>query len=226
MRRSLPDQGYQLDLHPAAPPHEHHFCGGHEIAGATCPNCAKPLLRMLDLDLRDPRLALQGLGLPRLPLLFCWTCNWAQDVSAYRLRADGGIDVLRCQSGGVETDFPYAGYPIAFAGGRVDLRPVPAALAAVLRARNEDPAAEVEVPDDLREAWEQAGGTHQVGGEAWFWQGPPEASCPLCGRAMAFVATVGDPTFAGGSFAGNCCVQTIFMLCPDDAVVATTQQCD
>jgi hypothetical protein len=43
---------------------------------------------------------------------------------------------------------------------------------------------------------------------------------------MAFLPTAGDLTPAGGSFAGNCCVQTIFMLCPDDAVIATTRQCD
>jgi hypothetical protein len=54
---------------------EHWFCGAHDIPGAWCPNCNKPLLRFLDLDALDPRLELPNDGPRHVHLLYCWTCN-------------------------------------------------------------------------------------------------------------------------------------------------------
>ncbi|MDQ2801010.1 MAG: hypothetical protein M3Y13_15360 [Armatimonadota bacterium] len=70
-----PAQGYFVDYARAAdasPDFDHVFCGPHEVDGAWCPNCRKPLLRFLALDTRDNRLRLPNSLGPMLSLLFCW----------------------------------------------------------------------------------------------------------------------------------------------------------
>ena len=66
--------------------------GEHGIPGATCPNCKKPLLRLLSLTVRDPRLELDGLARSFVHLLFCWTCPLERGF-IYALGEHGGCVV-------------------------------------------------------------------------------------------------------------------------------------
>ncbi len=219
---SVPAQGYVVDTRRRSR-FGHHFCGEHDIAGAWCPNCDKPMLRLLSLDTSDPRLGLASLGAPLVHLLFCWTCNLAQDATSYRLRNGGGVELLRHRRGGVETDFPYADYPRAFPGRSFELVPVTPAEQALLDTLNAGEWRADDLPPDAQHL-----GTprHQVGGRPLLLQGPPDAPCPECGAPMTFVACCGDETADGGSFAGNAFVQVVFVLCVRDRIVTSFQRCD
>lgn len=99
-------QGYFLEIvKPQDDGHRHAFCGPHLIPGAHCPNCDKPLLRFLSLDTCDPRLGLQHCPFPALPLVYCWTCNIAQEPFLYQVNADGGVQLLQYGDDGVEEFF-------------------------------------------------------------------------------------------------------------------------
>jgi hypothetical protein len=53
-----PEQGFWLNFQPGKSEPVHEFCGPNEIESARCPNCAKPLLRILSLSAADSRLNL------------------------------------------------------------------------------------------------------------------------------------------------------------------------
>jgi len=221
---SIPTEGYFLDLESSASRYDHVFCGEHDITGAVCPNCKKPMLRMMSLDTRDPRLDLTDLGVPWAHLLFCWTCNLAQGETSYELCSDGGIRFLAFRGGGVEDDFPYTDYPVAFPGKRFELDPVPEHVRSTLAAVH---LGEVDEWEDLDESARSfCKPMHQIGGQPYFMQGAPSALCPTCSRPMAFLASVGDETLDGRGFTDNDSVQVLFLLCREDRVVLSYQECD
>jgi len=201
----------------------HQFCGKHEIRGAACPNCKKPLLRQLTLDTRDPRLECAELGVPFVHLLFCWTCILAQGRTAYQLLPDGGVQLIRHRSGEPEASIPYQGYPDAFVGGPCELTPLLEAEQAVLDALN---AKQVSVPSLPKGQWHLGVPRHQVGGRPRFLQGAPVALCPRCALPLAFLASCGDNTCDGRGFTGNAFMQTIFMVCVADRIIVSLQQGD
>lgn len=219
---SIPARGFTLQFTNRSR-FEHWFCGEHSIPGAQCPNCRKPLLRMLTLDTRDRRLGLQRLGVPHVHLLFCWTCHLAQGETAYRLLPGGGIRFVQHRRGGVSKTFPYRDYPRAFPGRRFTLAAIAAAEARTLTALN---AGELR-PNRLgRSAQQLAVPRHQIGGEPRFLQGAPRRACPRCRHPMAFFASVGDDTLGDSGFTGNAFVQVLFLLCVRDRIVLSLQQCD
>ena len=206
----VPAQGYRLELNlapdaAAGPRFAHQACGAHSIAGAHCPNCDKPLLLLLSLDTTDPRLELADFGVATLPLLCCWTCSWNSAVVQYRVHRDR-VELLRYPRGGVTKGFPYADYPIAFAGAAFDLVPAPSSASAAVESR---------AP------------VTQIGGFPQLLDGPGSLQpCHVCGRAMVFLASVGDTMPDGSSLTGNAWVQIVFLLCREDRVVAVTHEVD
>jgi len=201
----------------------HVACGEHAIDGADCPNCNKPLLRMLSLDTMDERLGLQHLGVAFVHLLFCWTCNLAQERTAYELLPSGGVRLLRYQEGGCESDFPYEDYPRFFDGADVALDPVPAQEAKTIARLNDGSLSSWDLPKRDRHL---ATPRHQVGGKPLFLQGEPAVLCPKCSAPMTFIACCGDATPDGRGFTGNELVQVVFMLCARDLIVVSYQECD
>ena len=91
----------------------HQFCGKHTISGAYCPNCEKPLLRFISFNLSDNKIKV-GIRHGILHLLFCWTCNVAQDPFFYKIIGENEIEILEYEKGGIELDFPYENYPLYF----------------------------------------------------------------------------------------------------------------
>lgn len=91
-------QGYLILYTPKPwqPTYCHRFGGRHQIKGAVCPNCQRPLTRYLELDTHDPRLHLQDLGIDRLPLLFCPHCLRHADIPiAYQMQGESQIRVVQ-----------------------------------------------------------------------------------------------------------------------------------
>lgn len=219
---SIPARGFTLKV-ATRTRFGHRFCGEHSIPGAQCPNCRKPLLRMLTLDTADRRIGLQGLAVRNLHLLFCWTCNLAQGETAYQVLPDGGVRFVKHRRGGVARNFPYPNYPRFFPGCRFVPEPVPAAESRILGKLTSGELRSI----DLRKADRHlATPRHQIGGQPYFLQGPPSAECPRCNGPMSFLASVGDETLDKAGFTGNSFVQVLFLLCRKDLIVTTLQQCD
>ena len=194
---SIPSVGYVLALADDASAFRHRFCGAHDIAGTTCPNCDLPLTQMMSLDASDARLELTSLGVARVPLLFCWRCYLSRGFQ-YRLHVDGGIEIVHFERGTHGAGFPYEDYPTSFPAASFEL---------VERSSPVDYA-------------------HQIGGNPTFLQGRPHEACRLCGSAMQFMALVVDDATLGATFAGNCGVQTLFLVCMQDGVIAATHELD
>ena len=123
----------------------------------------------------------------------------------YRVHRDR-VELLRYPRGGVTKGFPYADYPIAFAGAAFDLVPAPSSASAAVESR---------AP------------VTQIGGFPQLLDGPGSLQpCHVCGRAMVFLASVGDTMPDGSSLTGNAWVQIVFLLCREDRVVAVTHEVD
>jgi hypothetical protein len=130
--RTISPQGYLLyDCLPdeAPPEYAHYFCGPHEVPGADCPNCQKPLVRMLAIDTRDPRLELTYCPFDTLSLFFCFTCKIPEGgLLYYQMRApDGRVEILSYEEGKQEPEYvPFypEPYPPHFPGVPVRLVPL------------------------------------------------------------------------------------------------------
>jgi len=219
---SIPARGFALRFTNRSR-FEHSFCGEHTIPGAQCPNCRKPLLRMLTLDTRDRRLGLQGMAVPKVHLLFCWTCHLAQGETAYCLLPGGGIRFVKHRRGGASQTFPYRDYPTAFPGRRFTLAAIAVDEARAIAAIN---AGKRRAHDLNKSGRQLAVPRHQIGGEPRFLAGAPRAACPRCRHPMAFLASVGDDVPGCSGFTGNAFVQVLFLLCKRDRIVLSLQQCD
>src|SRR5689334_3129472 len=91
--RTITPQGYVLQEWAGKlkkPEFAHYFCGPHDVPGAICPNCSKPLLRLLALDTCDPRLGLEYCPFPVLSLFSCLTCEISMHPFSYQLLAPDG----------------------------------------------------------------------------------------------------------------------------------------
>jgi len=219
---SVPPSGWLVRTDSGAG-ENHYACGEHEIAGAVCPNCDKPMLRMLLLDTSDERLGLSRLDVPFVHLLFCWTCELAQSRLVYRLLPSGGVELLRYGTGGVESDFPYENYPPFFQGADVCLQPVPVSEARTIAALSDGSLSMTKLPAKQRHLSRPR---DQVGGNPLFLQGSPAVVCPECSEPMSFLACCADETPDGRGYTGNDFVQVVFMLCERDRVVSCFQECD
>jgi len=226
-----PSQGYFVDYQAtaeAASDFGHYFCGPQEVGGALCPNCRKPLLRFLALDTCDSRLNLQGSPSETLSLLFCWTCNIAQERFLYRILADG-VEFLRYGRGGVEADFPYEGYPIFFPGARATLRQMTAEeqhLIVLQQSNLETEADALARSEFARQRPDLSDVRHQVGGEPFLLQPFAAGECPDCGGEMPFLASIGNDCLDVRGLAGEDGVQVLFQYCRRCHIVGVYQETD
>lgn len=220
---SVPACGFWVRATTHVPGGPRHYLGGETRApGAVCPNYRKPLLTLLDLDAHDPTLELQGTGLARFPVLFCWTCPAALSTVVYRFTGAGGdVALLDYKRGEPAADFPYVDYPASFprhAVGLVALTPQEQALLHDLNSA-----------DDSDLAWthrDLARPRHQVGGEPYLVQPLEEVRCPECQRGMPLFAALSDDALGSLKFADNDFVQALVHLCRPCRVVAVYQRCD
>lgn len=246
---AVPANGYFLELcEKRMSQYQHAFCGEHQIPGAYCPNCRKPLLRFLTLDLSDPLLKTE---LPNgtLSLLYCWTCQIAQKPFYYRCMRDGDVLLISYGLGGCTSDFPYDGYPSHFPAkfarlisidantqrsimhqnaGSVSSSYIESDEVAIFPEGEEIPEAIEDHPEGVpREARKLADAPeHQVGGQPLLLDTYWRMRCPVCGDRMPFIASIGDASGAEKGFTDNPYVQVLYHLCLHCRAIGAYQRTD
>jgi len=120
--QSNPEWGFSFSFNPESSDNLHLFCGPHKIEGAACPNCSKPLLRLVSLTATDLRLNVDPSKINAVHLLYCWTCSIPNGVFSYRLRPNGSVDLLNSPApwdGAIDPRGPFDRY-IGGPGGPYD----------------------------------------------------------------------------------------------------------
>lgn len=209
------ERGYywSLRLAPEASLPKHIFCGPNEIDGAECPNCHKGLLCVAKLDSSDARLRLGSTAPLVIPLLFCWTCAWAEEASSYHVLPSGAVQILRVREGGPYSSYPYEDYPPSFPLAYIELQPMPEEDLLENEAVNLGKQEQLERLDFFPRS--------QVGGEPCFLQGYRPEFCPVCGDELAFLASVSDDTVDGKGFTGSEFSLMHFVICTAHWTIAS-----
>lgn len=202
---------------------QHRLFGSHAITGAVSPSSGRPLLRLLQLDMADPRLGFNGGSGDVLPLLFSWSCAMSQSPVIYRVKSSIAIELMICRGGEAYDDFPYADYPEHFPERLVALFPISASEQDTIRDLNCGRLVAADLPTSHRELCVPR---HQVGGEPFLVQPWQSLDCPSCNRPMPFLASIGDDSGMPEGLTGNRFVQTCFSYCRPCRVVGVRQQCD
>jgi hypothetical protein len=216
---AIPSKGYFVTPCAANECEYRHMVGGsHEISNAQCPNCRKPLLRLLSLDAKDPRLTLEHDGLDFIPLFLCWTCNVAQAPFYYRLAGNGSVEIVAFERGGIEADFPYEGYPVVFPERPCRLEDIPYSVQQAFEEANA--GREIELGRDIRRP------RHQVGGQPLVLDSYSAMRCITCQKRMAFLAAVGNDSGTEQGFVGNPYVQMLFHYCRTCQVIGVYHRTD
>lgn len=223
MKFDLISGGYRLDFR-TDDSGRHRFCGSHDLTGGECPNCRLPLLLFLELNLSDPLLfPLQNWAADRLPLLFCWRCNLAQEPLFYKQMPDFSIQLLPHGAGGMEADFPYDDYPLFFPARTFELLSLPASTLSKIKRYN------LGILSQITDSFLQYDAPiHQVGAEPLLVQRNPHYHLPCCQceREMLFLGCIADHCFDPRGFTGNPYVQVLYHCCLPCAVVGCFQQTD
>jgi len=224
-----PRRGHWLNFSPNPGQVQHDFCGAHDIAGATCPYCNKPLLRILSLSAEDPVLNLEQGKTPVVHLLYCWTCSIPFGEFSYRINADGSVEFVHVPERQHDREFglagPFDGYKGVYPLCKVSLEPMDEQDDAKLARRAHEEGDEEY--DDLFAP------RHQVGGSPFIYN-PKTLTCPGCSTNMPVLAAICDHASGNNpwqpdesnSFTGNGGAQMVFQFCRDCAIVSAYHSCD
>lgn len=226
--KCVPEHGYLLTS-PGDPKVGPHRMGGTQsIRGADCPNCKKPLLRVLTIDTSRSPFALTPSPPKFIHLLYCWTCAIPYGPLAYRLETDGAVELieyLKEYDGVFGPEGPYDGYTGKFREVCVGLEALTEEeeeLALLVWAGAESPPGKPHLGDIQ----------HQIGGFPTIFN-PQEPNCPGCGAPAPFLATICDNAEGQGlqedvmkTFTDNCGVQMVFHYCGPCRVITAYHSCD
>ncbi len=209
---------------------QHVFCGDNTTPGAQCPNCHKPLLQILSLDLADPRLnGIRGAH-SRFPFLYCWRCNIVTETFYYRLVESGGVAIVEFARGtdeGLADDVP--DYPESFPVASARLLAMSEDAEEYVRQLNDDEAFDDSgYPDEIT-GLDRC--IHQVGGEPYLINGDSygPVHCPTCGKSMSLLASLGTQTVDPRGMLiveVNNYVQIIYHYCAACSIVAALNESD
>ena len=234
-------QSYTLrEMDPACdqPEYRHYFCGPHDVPGAFCPNCQKPLLQMLAIDTQDSRLGLTYCPFPSLTLFLCMTCEILNGVFYYQIHAPyGSITLLDYKKGKLEPDeipFYPEPYPRYFPGIPVQLFLLPQEQQWYIiegQRLAEEYTSDIYTYDvEKRERFAEEINAfheqyfrlkidaHQIGGFPKLTQGWNSHMCPVCNQEMTFLAAIDDTNTDPRGFVGTV-GQFLFTWCPRCFVV-------
>lgn len=221
-----PEWGYRLNFSPADGDIVHYFCGVNEIRGGICPNCDKPLLRLLSLDARDARLEFDSSRHPFVHLLYCWTCGIPFGRFTYRVTSAGGIELLQIPPK-YQYEFgpggPYDGFTGVFEHRLVSLQP--------LSPEQQDSQIARFFSDSDTD--DEVGLGHQIGGYPKIYD-PSKTTCPICSTEMPLLANIcndatgNNPDGVKGTdtFTDNAGVQMVFSFCRNCSVVSAYHSSD
>ncbi|MGB5618431.1 MAG: hypothetical protein WBM78_16420 [Desulfobacterales bacterium] len=225
---TLLPQGYWIKKHTEANGNiklNHYFCGQHNVKGASCPNCKKPLLRFLSLNLEDTRLVkLKNSEFNSISLFFCWTCKIAQNEFYYQIIDNVKIKLIRYTSGGVDKDFPYKNYPIYFPLNHAKLIELSDLEQETISKINAD---EIK-PSEVRKIDKNLSiPQHQIGGEPYLPQQElDKLICPKCSNDMPFFVSIGNDSWGDKRFTSNDYVEVVYYYCERCSIIGSLQQCD
>jgi hypothetical protein len=228
---------------------DHCFGGSHSVDGALCPNCIKPLMLHLTLDLRDPRLQFERtrIKLERLRLYYCMRCALSWQDFSYQIVDDESIRICEANHG------PVTWMDWQKSGGGVDefpprpftLTPIPARLQDLWNRISNLPRQGTLSPEEFADLKSLTASrafpvatfnpdyyyVNQVGGRSLLCQGIPDPTCPHCsaltrkGAKMYFLACLyhdaGDHLRVAFK-----CTQIVFFLCPVCMSVKVVHRCD
>lgn len=218
------DRGYYLEFKKSR--FAHAVGGRNELPGAVCNGhkCDRPFLRLLTLDLKDPKLSFipalkHG---PSLPLLYCWRCG---GEPSYRLDPSGRVTVIGKSSTGPEKDFPYPDYPEFFPEQAVRLIAIPSAVQRrICEANARTIDKDVEFSPEFAPHMEPH---HQVGGIPYLLEGDREPElCPQCEKPMPILGSACSESGSKMKFARNRFMQVVFEYCADCQIVHASYECD
>ena len=209
-------------LTPGSGAVEHVIGGSHDCAGGWCPNCDRPLMQLMALDLSDPALAAVVAPDPVLRLLFCHRCGVAWSPFFYAL-LPGDVRIVEAGREPPMDEMPYDDYPVCFPPLVASFVPLPAVHQEVIVRLNSGALDEADLPRELFHLDEPQ---HQVGGEPYLMQGREELDCCACRRPMHFLAAVADNCSDPRGFTSNEYVQVIYFMCTACTIVGAIQRCD
>jgi len=226
---TLVQQGYFLKPIAGGSAASHHrFCGAHDLRGAQCPNCKKPLLRFLSLDLSQTPFTVETTQ-THLHLLYCWRCKVSQRHFSYRILSADEIHILKYQPGESYDDFPYEDYPDYFPAGTIEFEAVREDEQLILEKINNDDINIYHYEDGRYKYLNKP--HHQIGGmpklmQVDYWQNWITTLCPCCGGTMPFFAAIADNCLDSRGFTDNAFVEVLYMFCPTCAVFTAFNICD
>jgi hypothetical protein len=226
-----PEWGHSLNFKPGPNEVLHDFCGENDIVGGSCPNCKRPLTRLLSLHAKDPILNLDQNRFSVVHLVYCWTCSIPFGNFSYKIGKNGSIKTLNLPPRQPDAEHglegPYDGYTGMFPNKQVSLESIDADDQLKLRQYWHSTDAEIAIRDGLDEP------RHQVGGYPFIYNSV-KTDCPECGRDMPLFAAIcndargNDPwrQTANETFVGNGGVQMIFHLCRKCSIVSAYSSSD
>jgi len=218
--------------------YRHSFGGAHSTVGALCPNCDRPLMLYLTIDMRD-RLLVFPSGRPELrtiQLFYCMRCALAWHDFAYQLISDGTVEIVEAHRGPrTWDDWGEAVGCDVFPVRPVSLTPIPARLQELWDRLNGLELGETLSIGEAEEVIALTQGhafpplpgmakysfVNQIGGRALLCQGIDDPPCPRCGggpfgsRQMLFLACLYNDAENRLRIASVECTQIIFFLCPE-----------
>ncbi len=215
-------KGYYLKVVPEGDSHS--FCGEHHIEGAKCPNCKKPLLRFLTLNLNDSKLAINLSGIEYLHCLYCWTCELSQEPFYYELLNNDSVKLLQYRSGKSYDDFPYTNYPSFFPKKDITLQEINKKEQKEIIELNTGVADEWEIMQSNPELCKPH---NQIGGVPFMSGDIETLTCPCChNNDMEFIASICDDESNNLCFVDNEYVQVLFFLCEQCKIIGAVHQVD
>lgn len=219
--KNLYAKGYFLEPQLKQSMNDHVLGGECTLKGALSPNSGRRLLQLASFYVAEGTIECKDWKLPRIPLLYSWTCAICEGKFSYRC-LENEIQIVESISGESYSDFPYENYPDGFSEMSVRLNPITGEEQNAIQEINMAPS-NSDLSFDLSARFPNLSTPrHQVGGVPYYLAGEPaDAQCPCCGKDMFFFAEIGNKSFSDPrGFMGNDFVQLIFTVCPDCNVVA------
>ena len=223
---SVQQKGFFINYKPApeGTQVENKFCGSHDIEGATCPNCKKPLLRFLTVNSDDKHIDIGKYQYKKIHFMYCWTCNISQREFFYQIIDDNKVSIIQYSKGGVQKDFPYPNYPENFPLGKIDFIEISEEDQRIISKVNSEEIDEFDLPDkDSHLSIPK----HQFGGEPCLVQMEfDKINCPKCKSEMQFIVSIADDCIDDRGFVENEYVQVLYYYCKDCCMIGAIQHSD
>ncbi len=211
---------------------EYNHCigGQHNINGADCPNCKKPLILHATINTTDERLNIKEQNFSNMHLLYCMRCSLSWYDFQYQILSNDKINILEVYHGEtVHDDWNDAVGIDSFPKKSFGLIPVPGHVEKLYDKLNSN----IEISEDEEIeickftgnfAPQDVGGypvvdvSNQIGGRAFLSQRLDDPICTKCAKEMYFVASLTNDNKNNLKISFDS-VQIVFFYCPECSVI-------